>query len=83
MKKIAAVLLASFILTFIFAQAAFAGIATTAPQESTSATTHEGYEEGMVRGLDISTPITICVIAAASFIVYGIFLLRKHKNDTL
>ncbi len=82
MKKFAAVLLWALIFAFVFSQAALA-IVTTEAQESTAATTYEGYEDDMVRGLDITMPITVCFIIVGACIIYGITELRKHKNDTL
>ena len=82
MKKFAAVLLAVLVLVLVFAQAAFAAVVTTEAQGSTAAT-QEGYEDGMVRGLNVDMPIITCIIIVCACIVYGIAELRKHKNDTL
>lgn len=83
MKKFTLLLLLIIIFALVFSQAAFASLATTAAQESTSAATREGYEDGMVRGQDISAPIAVCFITVCACIIYGISLLRKHKDDTL
>jgi preprotein translocase subunit SecG len=82
MKKFTALLLAVLVLAMLFAQIALAAAVTAEAVQSTSAT-RDGYEDGMVRGWDISAPIVICFIIVCACIIYGISLLRKHKNDTL
>lgn len=83
MKKFTALLLAMLVFALVFTQSAFAGVVTTGTQESTAATTYEGYEGDMVRGQNIDMPIIICLVIVCACIVYGIAQLRKHKNDTL
>ena len=81
MKKIA-VILVSLVLTLCFSLGVCANVVTTSPSESTEASTApEGYEDGLVREVDITAPITACAVIVCAAIVYGIAKLRKAKKD--
>ena len=81
MKKIAIIFI-SVLLFVCLPISACADVVTTTPQEGTAATTAPtGYDDGIVREVDISVPITACFLAVCAFIVYGIIKLKKVKKD--
>lgn len=81
MKKIAIVIISLFLLG-CFSVGVWADVVTTSPQESTvESTVPEGYEEGLVRYVDITAPIAICFVLVCAFSIYGIIKLKKAKKD--
>ncbi|MBQ9747093.1 MAG: hypothetical protein IJW21_09775 [Clostridia bacterium] len=81
MKKILIFFLCA-LLFWGFAFSVCAEEVTTTPQESTGqSVVPDGYEDGMVREVDISGPVAACLIAVSAFIVYGIVKLKKTKTD--
>jgi hypothetical protein len=81
MKK-TAIIFISALLLLCFSLSSFADVVTTAPQESTQASTApQGYEDGLVREADISAPITVCILAVSVFIVYGIVKIKKANGE--
>ena len=82
MKKIA-ILTFSLFLVLAFSFCTFAGVATTAPEEGESTSVPVGYEDGLVREVDLTVPITACLIAVCGFIVYGIVKIKKTPKDDL
>ena len=63
---------------------AFADTVTTKAESTqwTSAT-REGYEEDMVRGMDITLPVNICIVTVCVFTVCGIVMIRKVRGNGL
>ena len=86
MKKFLTVIII-FAVCFLFTVNVGAQYITTSPVTQSDTVTSEGhrdgYEENMVRGQDISTPIAACVVAACAIAVYCAVLIRKNKNDDL
>jgi hypothetical protein len=80
MKKTAIIFL-SLLLFAALPLSASANVVTTVPQESTAASTAEGYEDGLVREVDITAPITACIIAVCAIIAYGVLKIRKTEKD--
>ena len=80
MKKTAIIFL-SLLLFAALPLSAGANVVTTVPQESTAASTNAGHEPGLVREVDISAPITACIIAVCALIAYGALKIRKAAKD--